>query len=271
MEIVSTIRVFDGDLIKYRFFSKSLQCDTQFNVFLPKESTSTLLFLSGLTCTENNFMEKSGAIEVASRLKMAIVAPDTSPRSVKCKDDTLNWDFGEGAGYYVDATTLDYKMHYNMYSFVFELIDLFDSLSLKKPIHLSGHSVGGMGALQIGLKNPDMFTSVSAFAPVSNPMNSPWGQKAFTLFLGNNQDNWEQYDPCHLLKNYKHSKRLNILVDQGSKDQFLGIQFHSDSLVNSAEHSNVDLTYNLKQDYDHSYYFISTFIEDHLVFHSKFK
>ena len=271
MESLSTTQVFDGKLIKYKFFSKALNATTQFNVFYPKKHKSTLLFLSGLTCTENNFMEKSGGIRVAAELEMAIITPDTSPRNVNCKNDTDHWDFGQGAGYYLDATTDAYKHHYNMNSFIFELISLFDSLHLNKPIHISGHSMGGMGALCFALKNPDVFTSVSAFAPVCHPIHCPWGQKAFSAFLGPNTNNqWQQYDPTCLATYFKNKKTLHILIDQGTEDAFLESQLVPNAFIHAAASNNhLQLTHHFREGYDHSYYFIATFITSHLQFHAQ--
>ena len=271
MEKIKSTKCFSGEIVNYSFYSTSLKSKTSFNVYYPLKIESTLLFLSGLTCTENNFMEKSGAIRVASKLNMAIVCPDTSPRGVLCKDDEVSWDFGKGAGYYLDAITNEYKEHYNMNSYLHELISKFSELKLSNSIHLSGHSMGGHGALTFGLKNPKLFTSISVFAPICNPINVPWGQKAFKLFLGDNMELWKQYDASELVKSHS-GPFLKILLDQGSSDTFLKDQLQPQTFVdNCKQNDKIELQFNMRDGYDHSYYFISSFIEEQMLFHFKNK
>lgn len=245
----------------------------RFAIFLPPNASNTnkvpvLYWLSGLTCTDENFMQKAGAFKTAAELGIAIVAPDTSPRGQGVADDS-GYDLGQGAGFYVNATQKPWVKHYQMYDYITkelsELIEnYFPVLAIKS---IAGHSMGGHGALVIGLRNPDQYQSVSAFSPISNPINSPWGQKAFAAYLGENKENWQQYDASELLKNVQ--KTLPILIDQGEADQFLAEQLKPEVLQSIAKDKNLAIDIRLQPGYDHSYYFISSFIEEHIQFHAR--
>jgi len=214
-------------------------------------------------------MQKAAALRVAAELGLIIVAPDTSPRGDKVPDDENGaWDFGKGAGFYLNASEQPWAQHYRMYDYVTKelpaLIEANFPASDKRGI--SGHSMGGHGALICALKNPGRYQSLSAFAPIANPSNCPWGEKAFSKYLGSNRETWRQWDACELLKTTK--ERLPILVDQGAADSFLAEQLKPEALKAAAEAAGLPLNLRLQEGYDHSYYFIASFIEDHLRHHA---
>lgn len=267
--------MFGGRNQQFSHYSKALNCNMRFAIYLPPQAGESnkvpvLYWLSGLTCTDENFMHKAGAQRVAAKLGIAIVAPDTSPRGEGVPDDAEGaYDFGLGAGFYLNATQAPWNKHYHMYDYVVsELPTLIEEnfpVSDKKAI--SGHSMGGHGALTIALKNTGKYTSVSAFSPITNPCNCAWGQKAFSLYLGDDKSSWEQYDASKLL--CKKQYDLPILVDQGDADDFLENQLKPQSLLDSASTSNTDLELRMQSGYDHSYFFIASFIEEHLAFHAQ--
>ncbi|KAJ3275907.1 hypothetical protein HDV01_006773 [Terramyces sp. JEL0728] len=236
----------------------------KFSVFKPESIKGTLFFLSGLTCNEDNFIQKSCALSKASELGLILVCPDTSPRGLGIQGEDDAWDFGTGAGFYVDATVEKYK-NYRMYSYVTE--ELYDLVAKEFSIDKSKvgifDSMGGHGALICALRNPDKFKTVSAFAPICNPLNCAWGKKAFTGYL---VDKWSAYDATELKKGYAGPPK-KILIDQGDQDQFLKEQLLPLNFV-SAKNDLVSVNYREHQGYDHSYWFIQTFINDHLEFHS---
>jgi S-formylglutathione hydrolase len=274
MELIGENRVFGGQHLRYTHTSTTTQCDMTFAIFLPPFASKdkpvpVLYWLSGLTCTDQNFMQKAGAMKLAAELGMAIVAPDTSPRGENVPDDADgNYDFGLGAGFYVDATEAPWNTHYKMYSYVTEELPALieESFPVTKERAISGHSMGGHGALVIGLRNPDKYVSISAFSPIANPSDCPWGQKAFSNYLGSDSAQWEHYDAAKLLANKTHY--VPLLVEQGTKDEFLHDQLKPESLVHAAQRSETQLTLNMHEGYDHSYYFIASFIEEHLEFHA---
>ena len=246
----------------------------RFAIYLPPQSqhktVPVLYWLSGLTCTDENFMQKSGVQRIAAQLGIAVVAPDTSPRGDHVPDDPdAAYDFGLGAGFYVNATQQPWRQHYRMYDYVVselpELIEHHFPVSDKRSI--AGHSMGGHGALVIALRNPDRYLSVSAFSPICNPVNAPWGQKAFMGYLGSDCEQWKNYDACELLKT--STEAVPALVDQGSRDAFLHEQLHLDALNKAVAGTDYPVTIRMQAGYDHSYYFIATFIEDHLSFHGQ--
>ncbi|KAK6036712.1 S-formylglutathione hydrolase [Cooperia oncophora] len=249
-----------------------LKCDMQFGAYVPDHKEGQLLpglfYLSGLTCTHANFMEKSGFQRYASEHGMVVVHPDTSPRGVDIPGDSDSWDFGKGAGFYVDATEKPWSDHYKMYSYVCK--ELPEIVKNQLPVDTSklgifGHSMGGHGAISIGLKHPDLFKSISAFAPICHPINCPWGQKALKNYLGADTKAWEQYDSSLLLKTYNGPSR-KILVDQGASDSFLSDgQLQPETLKSTGP---VSVEVRTQPGYDHSYYFIATFIGDHFDFHA---
>ena len=277
IETLSETNCFGGRIGFYRHASAVNNCDMQFSVFVPPQAADgkvpVVTFLSGLTCTEENFMVKSGAQKYAAELGIMLVSPDTSPRGEDVPDDPDgDYDFGLAAGFYLNATEEPWSKHYHMYDYVMnELIAaVFDNFPGDPQRHgLTGHSMGGHGALTIGLKHPDVFKSVSAFAPICTTLHSPWGQKALGYYLGDDTSNWHEYDACDVARNVSdgasHSK---ILVDQGSADDFLEEQLQPALFEAACAQSGVPLELRMHAGYDHGYYFISTFIEDHLKHHA---
>lgn len=273
---LSQAKVFEGWHKQYQHRSDVLNCDMRFAIYLPPEASSgnpvpVLYWLSGLTCTDENFMQKAAAFQKAAELGIAIVAPDTSPRGEGVPDDAEGaYDFGLGAGFYLNATQEPWKQHYQMYSYIVDelpqLIEAHFPVNTQKAI--SGHSMGGHGALTIGMKNQDQYTSISAFSPICHPMTVPWGQKAFRHYLGEDKSTWEQYDAVELMKAVPVT--TPILVDQGEADNFLSEQLKPETLQAAAEAKQLDVQIRLHPGYDHSYFFIQSFISEHLAFHAQF-
>ncbi|MDE3736209.1 MULTISPECIES: S-formylglutathione hydrolase [Pseudomonas] len=275
LEIVSSNKSFGGWHKRYRHRSTSLNCDMVFAVYLPPqaeqgEKLPVLYWLSGLTCTDENFMQKAGAQRLAAELGLIIVAPDTSPRGADVPGDPDNaWDFGLGAGFYLNATQEPYARHYRMHDYVVhELPALIEAnFPVSERRGISGHSMGGHGALVCALRNPGRYQSLSAFAPISNPMACPWGEKAFGRYLGEDRTRWREWDASVLLA--EASERLPILVDQGDRDDFLANQLKPEALQAAAKAAGHPLTLRLQPGYDHSYYFIASFVGDHLRHHAE--
>jgi len=275
LEIVSSNKSFGGWHKRYRHRSSSLNCDMVFAVYLPPQAEQgaklpVLYWLSGLTCTDENFMQKAGAQRMAAELGLIIIAPDTSPRGEGVADDANGaYDFGLGAGFYVNASQEPFARHYRMYDYVVQelpaLIEANFPVSDKRGI--AGHSMGGHGALICALKNPGRYQSVSAFSPISNPMNCPWGEKAFSLYLGEERSRWREWDASVLIA--EASEKLPILVDQGDRDDFLEGQLKPQALQAAAKAAAHPLTLRMQPGYDHSYYFIASFIDDHLRHHAE--
>jgi len=274
LQQVSSIKTFGGHVQRFSHVSQVLQCTMHFSVFVPPQAKDrkvpVVWWLSGLTCTDENFIQKAGAQRVAAALGLFLVTPDTSPRGVKIEGDEDSWDFGTGAGFYVNATESKWATNYRMYDYVTkELPELIQSnfpvLSDRQSI--SGHSMGGHGALICALKNPGQYRSVSAFAPISNPINCPWGQKAFTGYLGSNHEDWKAYDATELTKTYE-GPGLHIFIDQGTEDKFYKEKQLLVENLRDASKQPVELR--LQDGYDHSYFFVSSFIEDHLKHHASF-
>ena len=275
IESISSTKAFGGWHKQYSHQSSALNCTMRFAIYLPPQAESqkvpVLYWLSGLTCTDENFMQKAGAQRIAAELGMAIIAPDTSPRGENVADDADGaYDFGLGAGFYLNATKPPFSQHYQMYDYVVnELPALIEAhFPVTEQRSISGHSMGGHGALTIGLKNPNKYKSLSAFSPICHPMDSPWGIKAFRGYLGDDQQQWKQYDSCELMANSQQF--VPALVDQGSNDNFLNEQLKPQDLVKVAKDKGYPLELRMQPGYDHSYYFIATFIEDHLRFHAKY-
>ncbi|RLV91567.1 S-formylglutathione hydrolase [Spathaspora sp. JA1] len=274
------IAQFGGKLLKLSHDSTTTQTPMDVNVFLPKSSgdkkTPVLLYLSGLTCTPNNASEKSFFQYFASKYGFALVFPDTSPRGAQIAGEDDSWDFGTGAGFYVDATQEPWSRNYKMYSYVH--VELLTELSKQFPqldftnISITGHSMGGMGALTGFLSQPGKYKSVSAFAPIANPSTVQWGEKNFGNYLGENKDDWYKYDPTHLIKSYTHESQPPILIHQGLGDNFYGVQLQPENFVAAAKESGYKggVELNLVEGYDHSYFFISSFVEDHAKHHAKY-
>ncbi len=275
IHLVTTQKLFGGHQSQYKHYSDACQCEMTFSIYMPPQAASaavpTLYWLSGLTCTDENFVTKAGAQRVAALLGMAIIMPDTSPRGESVSDDPDGaWDFGLGAGFYVNATQAPYRQHYNMYDYIVtELPALINNNfhvdSQKQSI--SGHSMGGHGALTIALKNPGKYQSVSAFAPICAPNQCQWGQKAFSGYFGQNTSLWHQHDATRLVESA--TERLPILIDQGEDDSFLKDQLHPTLFAEACRRNNHPLELRMQSGYDHSYFFIATFIEDHLNFHAR--
>lgn len=273
IENLSSNKSFGGWHKQYSHQSDTLGCVMRFAIYLPPQVASgqkipVVYWLSGLTCTDENFMQKAGAHRVAAELSIAIVAPDTSPRG----DDVANddgYDLGQGAGFYVNATESPWNTHYRMYDYVLnELPALVESVfPVTDQRSVAGHSMGGHGALVLALRNPQTYQSVSAFSPISNPVSCPWGKKAFAAYLGNDTGRWAAYDASLLMR--KAQQFVPALVDQGDADNFLAEQLRPEALEASAHISGYPLELNLREGYDHSYYFIASFIEDHLRFHGR--
>ena len=273
LTVVQEQKCFGGRQIRYQHASTVLNCEMKFSVFLPPQAATqnvpALYWLSGLTCSDENFSTKAGAQRVAAELGIALIIPDTSPRGEGVPDDAA-YDLGLGAGFYVNATQAPWAAHYQMYDYVLhELPALVEAeLPLSDKRAISGHSMGGHGALVLALRNPQRFVSVSAFAPIANPINCPWGQKAFTAYLGEAQNAWVNYDACMLLAQYRGD--LPLLVDQGDADNFLTEQLKPQALYTAGMLAKANLMLRMQPGYDHSYYFIASFIEEHLRFHAQY-
>ena len=278
LETLSETRCFGGKMGFYRHSSSANNCDMQFSVFVPPRAADgdvpVLTFLSGLTCTEENFMVKSGAQRIAADLGIMLVSPDTSPRGDGVADDPDgDYDFGLGAGFYLNATEEPWSRHYNMYDYVMKELQpaVFDNFPGDASRHgLTGHSMGGHGALTIGLKHPDVFKSLSAFAPICTTLHSPWGQKALRYYLGSEKSTWHEYDACEVARNVEGgADRPRILVDQGKADIYLAEQLKPELFAAACTEGGLPLELRMHDGYDHGYYFISTFVEDHLRHHAK--
>lgn len=273
IESVSSNKIFAGWNKQYNHHSSTLNCTMRFAIYLPPHASNAnkvpvLYWLSGLTCTDENFMHKAGAQRIAAELGIAIVAPDTSPRGDDVAD-AEGYDLGQGAGFYVNATQSPWRQHYQMYDYVLnELPQLIESnFPVSEQRSIAGHSMGGHGALVLALRNPQRYQSVSAFSPISSPINCPWGQKALTAYLGEDTDSWADYDASLLMREAKQF--VPALVDQGGADDFLAEQLKPEMLQAAAKASDYPLELNLREGYDHSYYFIASFIEQHLRFHAQ--
>lgn len=274
MEQVSTNRSFGGEQGVYKHASAATGTEMTFSVFVPPHQPGTKLpvvwYLSGLTCTHANVTEKGEFRAACAELGLIFVAPDTSPRGEGVPDDPAGaYDFGLGAGFYVDATQAPFDRHYRMWSYVTE--ELPALIAENFPVDMDrqsimGHSMGGHGALTVALRNPGKYASVSAFAPIVAPGQVPWGEKALTGYLGEDRATWRLHDAVALIED--GARVLDLLVDQGSADPFLEKELRPELLKSACEAAGIDLTLNLREGYDHSYYFISTFMADHLRWHA---
>ncbi len=273
IETKSEQKSFTGIQGVYTHASRSTQCEMEFSVYLPEHSNGeklpVLFYLSGLTCTQDNVTTKSGFQRYASQHKVVIVCPDTSPRGTDFEDEHSSYDFGSGAGFYLNATQQPWSNNYRMYDYIVE--ELPQVVAKNFPIDtqrmgIFGHSMGGHGALTIGLRNPDKFKTISAFAPIVNPSNCPWGIKAFEGYLGTNRADWLQYDATNLIEQGMKSSN-KILIDQGTADNFLEEQLKPEVFQSACDKAGQDLELRMQSGYDHSYYFIGSFIGDHIRFH----
>ena len=275
LEMLSEHACFGGVQRFYSHQSSEIGLPMRFSVFLPAQARAgkvpALFYLAGLTCTEETFMTKGGAQRVAAAEGLILITPDTSPRGAGIAGESDGWDFGLAAGFYVDATQAPWNAHYRMYSYVLEL---YRTVVQELPIDASrvgifGHSMGGHGALVLALRNPDLFCSVSAFAPICAPSQCPWGTKAFSKYLGQNEQGWLQYDASALMENRLTPFPNGILIDQGSADKFLPDQLFPEIFEKACKKAQQPLQLRRQADHDHGYYFISTFVEDHILFHSR--
>lgn len=274
IENISSNKAFDGWHKQYSHQSSVLNCKMRFAIYLPPQASSknkvpVMYWLSGLTCTDENFMHKAGALRLAAKLGIAIVAPDTSPRGENVPDDEKQaYDLGLGAGFYVNATQPPWNKHYQMYDYVLnELPELIENhFPVNSQRVISGHSMGGHGALVIALRNPELYKSVSAFSPICNPKSCDWGKKAFSAYLGSDPDTWSLYDASELMG--KTTAQIPAMVEQGTSDDFLEEQLKPNALLMAAKATNYPLSFNMAEGYDHSYYFISSFIDKHMRFHA---
>lgn len=277
MEIISEHACFGGKVGFYRHASAVNNCAMQFSVYQPPQAVDrpvpVVTFLSGLTCTEETFMIKSGAERIAAELGLMLVNPDTSPRGDAVPDDPDGaYDFGLGAGFYLNATEPPWNQHFHMYDYVTrELPEIvFANFPGDRDRQgITGHSMGGHGALTVGLKNPHIYKSISAFAPICSPINCPWGQKALGNYLGSDQSNWGEYDATELVKSLDAIPEHEILIDQGMADQFLEQELHPHLFEAACKEHGVALALRRHDGYDHGYYFIATFMEEHLQYHAR--
>ena len=272
INLLSENRCFDGTVGFYSHQSQTCNSEMRFSIYQPPQASSqsvpVLYFLSGLTCTEENFTFKAGAQRFAAQYGLMLVVPDTSPRNTGIEGENEDWDFGSGASFYVDATLAPWKANYQMYSYIVKelpaiITDNFPVRADKQGIF--GHSMGGHGALVCALKNQELYKSVSALAPIVAPLRSPWVDKAFTKYLGTNREAWKEYDATELVLTANYQRP--ILIDQGAADKYLD-QLQPHLFEEACKTVNQSLTLRFHPGYDHSYYFIATFIEDHLRHHA---
>jgi len=276
LELLSEHACFGGSQRFYRHASTQIGLPMRFSVFLPPQAAQgpvpALLYLAGLTCNEETFMTKAGAQRLAAELGLALIAPDTSPRGANVPGEADSWDFGVGAGFYLDATQVPWATHYRMESYLTQ--ELLKLVAGALPIDagrigIFGHSMGGHGALTLALRHPDLFSSVSAFAPICTPSQCPWGQKAFQGYLGGDEGEWLLHDATALMNACPAAPFPgSILIDQGLSDKFLAEQLHPELFEAACEKAGQPLTLRRHAGYDHGYYFITTFMADHLRHHA---
>jgi len=275
LEKVGSNKCFGGDQLQYTHDSAVLSSNMRFSIFLPPQAAEgkvpVIYWLSGLTCTDENFVQKAGAQQFAAEHGVAIVAPDTSPRGEEVPDDADGaYDFGLGAGFYVNATQAPWSKHYHMYDYITK--ELPEVINANFPVDadrmsIMGHSMGGHGALTIALKNPGKYKSVSAFAPIVAPSQCPWGEKALGNYIGSDKTAWAEYDSVELIKTAQ--ERLPLLVDQGDADNFLEDQLKPELLSEVCEANGHPLELRIQPGYDHSYFFMASFMGDHVAHHAK--
>lgn len=274
MNEIESTKEFGGWLKRLTHASSTCHCDMTFSIYLPPQAETTpcpvVYYLSGLTCTDDNARTKAGAQRYAAELGLILVFPDTSPRGAEVPDEPDRYDLGQGAGFYVNATQAPWDSHYHMYDYVTQ--ELPALIEANFPVSdgkrsITGHSMGGHGALICALKNPGMFASVSAFAPISHPVVCGWGEGCFGAYLGADNTTWSAYDATELVK--AGAEVPPLLTDQGSGDEFLAEQLFPQDFKSACDARGIDVTSRSQDGYDHSYHFISTFIGEHLAFHAK--
>ena len=269
---LKTHKTFEGLTQFWEHDSVETKTKMKFSTFIPSGAVKgCVVWLSGLTCTDENFITKAGAQQFLAEQGLMVICPDTSPRGLNLPHEQDAYDFGSGASFYVNATTDGYKDHYRMYSYIANELHTLVQTQFGIPaqrISIMGHSMGGHGALVIGLREGGKFKSVSAFSPIVNPMNAPWGVKALTGYFGSDKSGWKKHDACELVRSgVTHA--LPILIDQGTQDEFLEKQLLTDNFVKVCKDSGQALQLHYREGYDHSYYFISTFIKNHILFHAQ--
>ena len=274
MHILSEHKCFDGLQLRVRHPSAANHCEMTYSLYLPPQALAggrvpLLYWLSGLTCTDENFTQKAGAQRYAAAYGLALVMPDTSPRGADVADDP-GYDLGQGAGFYVNATCAPWAAHYQMYDYIVQELPAY--LEQHHPVSerrsIAGHSMGGHGALQIALKNPTRYAAVSAFAPIVNPGDTPWGQKAFTAYLGDDKRAWRDWDSTALLATAR-AQHLPIRIDAGDADEFRPREIRCETFVDAARQAGYRVDYHLHPGYDHSYYTIASYIGAHIAFHAE--
>ena len=281
LEEIGSNLSFGGQQLRYRHHSNILNCDMTFSIYLPPQAKQApvpvLYWLSGLTCSDENFVTKAGAQQHAAEYGIAIVCPDTSPRGEGVPDDEESaYDFGLGAGFYINATEQPWATHYQMYDYVVEELPALINAEFPvdgSKVAISGHSMGGHGALTVALKNPERYCSVSAFSPICSPINCPWGQKALSKYIGDeSQGHWNSQDTVELVKiaDDQLKQSMPVLVDQGDADNFLAEQLNTQLLIDTAEQVGFPMQIRFQSGYDHSYFFIASLIGEHIRFHSNY-
>ncbi|MDG1323226.1 MAG: S-formylglutathione hydrolase [Porticoccaceae bacterium] len=281
LEEIGSNLSFGGQQLRYRHRSNVLNCDMAFSIYLPPQAKQApvpvMYWLSGLTCSDENFVTKAGAQQHAAGYGIAIVCPDTSPRGEEVPDDEeSSYDFGLGAGFYINATEEPWATHYQMYDYVVEELPALINAEFPvdgSKVAISGHSMGGHGALTIALKNPERYCSVSAFSPICSPINCPWGQKALSNYIGDeSQGHWNNQDTVELVKTADDQLKqsMPVLVDQGDADNFLAEQLNTQLLIDTAEQVGFPMQIRFQPGYDHSYFFIASLIGEHIRFHSNY-
>ncbi|MHA0856976.1 S-formylglutathione hydrolase [Paenibacillus sp. CMAA1364] len=265
-------RSFDGEQCRYSHYSEVLQCDMTFSIYLPSNKENhpipLIWWLSGLTCTDENFSQKSGFQRLAEKYQVAVIIPDTSPRGEDVAD-AVAWDLGQGAGFYINATQDPWAKHYKMYTYITdELTGIASTLvpHFSGRESIMGHSMGGHGALVIGIKNASRFKAISAFSPILSPSQVPWGMKAFSSYLGEDKASWKEWDASELVK---EANMPPVFITQGDQDQFYPEQLEETTFIENARGNNQAVHYKKIEGYDHSYFFVATFLDDHFSFHIK--
>lgn len=274
IELLKSHKSFGGRVDYYSHSSRATGTEMRFSVFRPvserHNNVPVMFWLSGLTCTEEDFIAKAGAQRWASECGMMIVCPDTSPRGTHLPGEHDSWDFGSGAGFYVNAVTEGWREHYRMYDYTAKELPALISYNFNadmERVAISGHCMGGHGALVIGFRNPELFRSISAFSPIAAPTECPWGQKAFVNYLGEDRELWKEYDASEIIQTVK--VRTPVLIDQGTDDEFLDAQLKPEIFLQAAKDAGYPVKLRMQEGYDHSYYFIASFIKDHIDFHVK--
>jgi S-formylglutathione hydrolase len=274
MEQISNNKCFGGQQLRFHHVAETLNCEMDFSIYLPPQAVDnpvpSIYWLSGLTCTDENFPTKAAAQQFAAKHGVAIICPDTSPRGDDVADESDRYDMGKGAGFYVNATQSPWSDHYRMFDYVNK--ELPELVEKSQPVipglkSIFGHSMGGHGALISSLKNPGVYRSTSAFAPIAHPVSCAWGQGCFSHYLGDNEDLWKQYDATELIK--AGAKLDDIFIDQGADDEFLAEQLNIDDLKQVCEDNNIRLKIRMQPGYNHGYYFIASFVGDHIAWHAE--